>query len=185
MFIKFLAFLTLATIMNNEFTQAIDKAAREAVDYWHNYYRTELAAGRVKNYNGKLMPKAKDMKKMKFSMELEKSAQAWADKCTYSHSDPGGNYGESFFATTKYENDSYAIQRSITAWWAELPAKGAVLPEPGQDCVPFNGPQNSRGIGHWTQLAWWETNQVGCGIGRCNKYKTICCLSLQKTVINI
>ncbi|KAL7079654.1 hypothetical protein ACQ4LE_001708 [Meloidogyne hapla] len=172
MFSSFLTFLALSVLMNNECIMAIDQAGRDAVFYWHNYFRAELAAGRVKNNTGNFLPKAKNMKQMKFSLELEKNAQAWADKCTYSHSDPAGSYGENFYAYSKYDNDSAAIEYVVKGWWAELTVRGAVAPEPGKDCFPFNGPQNSRGIGHWTQLAWWESNQVGCGIGRCDKYKT-------------
>ena len=84
---------------------AIDQAGRDAVFYWHNYFRAELAAGRVKNNTGNFLPKAKNMKQMKFSLELEKNAQAWADKCTYSHSDPAGSYGENFYAYSRFDND--------------------------------------------------------------------------------
>ncbi|CAK5110119.1 unnamed protein product [Meloidogyne enterolobii] len=150
MFISLLATLALSAIMNNEFTNAIDQAGRDAVVYWHNYFRAELTAGRVKNKTGEFLPKAKDLKKMEFSLELEKQAQAWADKCTY----------------------TAAIEYVVKGWWSELEYRGALGPYPGQDCVPFDAPQNNRGIGHWTQLAWWQTYQVGCGIGRCPLYKT-------------
>ncbi|CAK5103997.1 unnamed protein product [Meloidogyne enterolobii] len=172
MFISLLAILALSAIMNNEFTNAIDQAGRDAVVYWHNYFRAELVAGRVKNKTGELLPKAKDMKKMEFSLELEKQAQAWADKCTYSHSDPYGNYGENFYAYARMDNDSAAIEYVVKGWWSELEYRGALGPYPGQDCVAFDAPQNNRGIGHWTQLAWYNTYQVGCGIGRCPKYKS-------------
>nr|CAD2168293.1 unnamed protein product [Meloidogyne enterolobii] len=172
MFILLLAILAFSAIMNNEFTNAIDQAGRDAVVYWHNYFRAELVAGRVKNKTGEFLPKAKDMKKMEFSLELEKQAQAWADKCTYSHSDPYGNYGENFYAYARMDNDSAAIEYVVKGWWSELIYRGALGPYPGQDCVAFDAPQNNRGIGHWTQLAWWNTNLVGCGIGRCPKYKS-------------
>uniref|UniRef100_A0A914LYM8 SCP domain-containing protein n=1 Tax=Meloidogyne incognita TaxID=6306 RepID=A0A914LYM8_MELIC len=151
---------------------ALDQAGRDAVVYWHNYFRAELVAGRVKNKTGEFLPKAKHMKKMEFSLELEKQAQAWADKCTYSHSDPYGNYGENFYAYARMDNDSAAIEYVVKGWWSELIYRGALGPYPGQDCVAFDAPQNNRGIGHWTQLAWWDTNLVGCGIGRCPKYKS-------------
>ncbi|CAK5080909.1 unnamed protein product [Meloidogyne enterolobii] len=151
---------------------ALDQAGRDAVVYWHNYFRAELVAGRVKNKTGELLPKAKDMMQMYFSPELEKQAQEWADKCTYSHSDPYGNYGENFYAYARMDNDSAAIEYVVKGWWSELEYRGALGPYPGQDCVAFDAPQNNRGIGHWTQLAWYNTNQVGCGIGRCPKYKS-------------
>uniref|UniRef100_A0A914N7G2 SCP domain-containing protein n=1 Tax=Meloidogyne incognita TaxID=6306 RepID=A0A914N7G2_MELIC len=84
---------------------AIDQAGRDAVVYWHNYFRAELVAGRVKNKTGELLPKAKNMMQMYFSLELEKQAQEWADKCTYSHSNPYGNYGENFYAYARMDND--------------------------------------------------------------------------------
>uniref|UniRef100_A0A914NQX9 SCP domain-containing protein n=1 Tax=Meloidogyne incognita TaxID=6306 RepID=A0A914NQX9_MELIC len=151
---------------------AIDQAGRDAVVYWHNYFRAELVAGRVKNKTGELLPKAKNMMQMYFSLELEKQAQEWADKCTYSHSNPYGNYGENFYAYARMDNDSAAIEYVVKGWWSELIYRGALGPYPGQDCVAFDAPQNNRGIGHWTQLAWWNTNLVGCGIGRCPKYKS-------------
>nr|ABO38109.1 venom allergen-like protein [Meloidogyne incognita]ABO38110.1 venom allergen-like protein [Meloidogyne incognita] len=151
---------------------AIDQAGRDAVVYWHNYFRAELVAGRVKNKTGEFLPKAKDMMQMYFSLELEKQAQEWADKCTYSHSNPYGNYGENFYAYARMDNDSAAIEYVVKGWWSELIYRGALGPYPGQDCVAFDAPQNNRGIGHWTQLAWWNTNLVGCGIGRCPKYKS-------------
>ena len=84
---------------------AIDQAGRDAVVYWHNYFRAELVAGRVKNKTGELLPKAKNMMQMYFSLELEKQAQEWADKCTYSHSNPYGNYGENFYAYARRDDD--------------------------------------------------------------------------------
>nr|CAD2187044.1 unnamed protein product [Meloidogyne enterolobii] len=172
MFILFPILFVLAALVNNELTHALDQAGRDAVVYWHNYYRAELAAGRVKNNTGSFMPKPSLMKQMNYSLECEQRAQSWADQCTYSHSDTAQTFGENFYAYVALDNATRAIEHVVSGWWAELIYRGALGPEPGSTCIPYTGAQNARGIGHWTQLAWWNTNQVGCGIGRCPLYKT-------------
>nr|CAD2187039.1 unnamed protein product [Meloidogyne enterolobii] len=149
MLISFPILFVFVVLVNNELTHALDQAGRDAVVYWHNYYRAELAAGRC-----------------------EQRAQSWADQCTYSHSDTAQTFGENFYAYVALDNATRAIEHVVSGWWSELIYRGALGPEPGSTCIPFTGAQNARGIGHWTQLAWWNTNQVGCGIGRCPRYKT-------------
>lgn len=73
------------------------------------------------------------------------SAQAWADTCPASHS--GSAYGENIaFAT-------YAMSPGdvVALWYSE---------EPDYD---YNNPGFSPETGHFTQVVWKSTTEIGCG----------------------
>ncbi|KAF7637648.1 SCP domain-containing protein [Meloidogyne graminicola] len=119
------------------------------------------------------MPEAKKMKQMSYSIELEQNAQKWVNKCTCEHS---GISGESFYCFPQRLNESYAIMQAIIGWNAELEARGAIGPisKYGETCIPFEG-NYERGIGHWMQIVWSETTQVGCAVAQCYTRTNVFC----------
>lgn len=80
-----------------------------------------------------------------WSTTLEASAQAWADTCPSGHSSSG--YGENMaFA-------SYALspQNVVDYWYSE------------EIYYDYNNPGWSSQTGHFTQVVWKSTTQIGCG----------------------
>jgi hypothetical protein len=81
----------------------LEEASRQQALDLHNKFRSELANGKTQNKTG-YMPKGKTIKQMYYSMELEKEAQDWADKCKIGHS--YAYHPESFYAFIQKYNES-------------------------------------------------------------------------------
>ncbi len=104
----------------------------------HNKYRTEVG-------NDSLI----------WSDDLAKIAQQWADKlartCTMVHS--SGDYGENI-----YWNSAEANPVAVVKLWAD-------------EKQFYNGEElnekNYAKFGHYTQLVWYNTTEVGCAKAKC------------------
>ncbi|KAM4816133.1 cysteine-rich secretory protein 3-like [Urocitellus parryii] len=114
-------------------------------------------------------PTASNMLKMKWSNEAAANAQKWANQCTYSHSAPDArktniSCGENLFMSDYPPSWSEAIQ----VWYDEhhdfIYNVGAKTP--------------SAVVGHYTQVVWYSSFHVGCGIALCTnqnlKYFLVC-----------
>ncbi|XP_054992362.1 cysteine-rich secretory protein 3 [Sorex araneus] len=115
-------------------------------------------------------PTASNMLKMKWSKEAAANAQRWADQCTLSHSTQQhreistSNCGENLFMASYPATWSKAIQD----WYDE-----------SKDFIYGKGPKTSHAvIGHYTQVVWYSSSLVGCGISYCPnsilKYYFVC-----------
>nr|CAD2183004.1 unnamed protein product [Meloidogyne enterolobii] len=150
-----------------EFISSLTERNRKIILHCHNHYRSLLAKGKAKNKEGDYMPSAANMYLMKYSKSLESSAKEWAKQCTISHSH--GKFGENLFmSTNKKLSDSSALRQACKDWWAELADYGM-----DQSLVLDNG-QFSKGIGHWSQMAWAKTLELGCARAYCpnSEWKT-------------
>ncbi|KFP74139.1 Cysteine-rich secretory protein 2, partial [Acanthisitta chloris] len=116
-----------------------------------------------------VQPTASNMMKMEWSPLAAKNAQKWANQCTLGHSPPNQRTtdvlcGENLFMSSAPFSWSNVLQ----AWYDEkknfkygtgAKTKGAV-------------------IGHYTQLIWYNSYQVGCGVSYCPmssyKYFYVC-----------
>jgi hypothetical protein len=85
-----------------------------------------------------------------WSAELAASAQRWADKCLIAHDTSRGHIGE---------NIAWGGERTassvVDAWYKEV------------DRYNFAKPGMVTGIGHFTQVIWKDTKQIGCGVAKC------------------
>ncbi|NXA20353.1 PI16 inhibitor, partial [Ibidorhyncha struthersii] len=109
----------------------------------HNKYRSQVS------------PPAMDMLKMSWDTELESFAQAYAEKCIWDHNKERGRRGENLFAMAPTLDLEFAVED----WNGEekyynLTTSACV---PGQMC------------GHYTQVVWASTHQIGCGAKFCEK----------------
>jgi pathogenesis-related protein 1 len=128
----------------------IDRAAMVAA---HNKWRAEVGVGRLG-----------------YSTQLEASAQAWADHlkntnaCRMQHSKPDGKYGENLYWASaiiwsdgRREVQQVTPQMAVDSWGGEKAdydyAKNTC--KPGKMC------------GHYTQMVWKSTTEVGCGYAVC------------------
>ncbi|KAK2599989.1 hypothetical protein QQS21_005291 [Conoideocrella luteorostrata] len=87
-------------------------------------------------------------KPLTWSDGLAKKAQGWANKCKFSHDSPGENL---------------AAGSGFTSWGGFVNLWGAERKK-----YNYNKPGFSQDTGHFTQVVWKNTRQVGCGWKKCN-----------------
>ncbi|KAL2084429.1 hypothetical protein ACEWY4_019947 [Coilia grayii] len=103
-------------------------------------------------------PTASNMLKMSWNQTVADSAQQWVDKCELRHGPSSsrlvGNYecGENLFKSTAVQSWTTVI----TAWNNEV-----------QHYQYPTGSTNGQPIGHYTQVIWYSSYQVGCGVAKC------------------
>lgn len=90
---------------------------------------------------------------LSWSDSLAGNAQAWADKCVFEHSGTSG-MGENLLSWTGNRSD----QDTVGLWYAENTSYDYVS----------GGPKTSGAVtGHFTQIVWEDTTEVGCGVAQC------------------
>ncbi|NWX03831.1 PI16 inhibitor, partial [Caloenas nicobarica] len=113
----------------------------------HNKYRSQVS------------PPAMDMLKMSWDAELEAFAQAYAEKCIWDHNKERGRRGENLFAMAPTLDLEFAVED----WNAEEKYYNLTT----STCVP------GQMCGHYTQVVWASTHQIGCGAKFCEKIEGI------------
>ena len=129
----------------------------------HNEYRNKIAEG---NQNGKnQIPAAGNMRQMYWSNAIAEKAQAWADSCKFTNSNPEfrkhGNMrlGENIFMikSKKKKLDSPEQMKwdnTIKEWYKE---------KKQFDSTHINPFKLANKVDHFTQLAWADSYLFGCG----------------------
>ncbi|XP_035279623.1 serotriflin isoform X2 [Anguilla anguilla] len=109
----------------------------------HNEIRREISAS--------------NMLRMNWSSEISANAQKWADTCAMGHSTQSkrtvGNIicGENIYMSSHPDPWSSAIN----AWNSE------------KEFYTYSQSVNWNAVGHFTQMIWRRTNEVGCGVAHC------------------
>lgn len=91
--------------------------------------------------------------------EAAKAAQRWADACVLlTHDNATGRYidnygscGQNIFIASHKVPWKFAIE----TWWLE------------KDDFIYGKMNNLTLVGHYTQMVWATTHEVGCGIAKC------------------
>uniref|UniRef100_A0A914W6L7 SCP domain-containing protein n=1 Tax=Plectus sambesii TaxID=2011161 RepID=A0A914W6L7_9BILA len=128
-----------------------------------NQLRSGLAQGLELDKNNHAMDPSDNMLRMTWDSSLAADSQAWACLCTNAHSTfASRNAGENLYAQYGLPTDIQSnFVAAAAAWWKELKDNWTYLP----NNYFYN---NSTGVvGHYTQLAWAKTFQVGCGYAQC------------------
>ncbi|VDK83861.1 unnamed protein product [Litomosoides sigmodontis] len=143
--------------------------------YQNNKYRSKLIRGLLKNKDGMYMPRGKNMLKLKWSCDLESSAQRWADHCVFGHSprNQRQGIGENVYAYWSSQSVENLKNKAGTdagkSWWSELPELYKNNPSNN-----LTGDVSSQGVLHFTQMAWGKTHKIGCGIAtQCDGGRTL------------
>ena len=128
----------------------------------HNSLRAQVANGQQSG-----QPSAANMKKLKWSNELAKIAQRWADQCPQHHDtnrkspdfaqEPGQNKADSWNSANSFEWGQWGQSR-VQRWFDE------VKDWPAGNVEAFSSNGATGTIGHYTQVVWAETEFVGCGV---------------------
>ncbi|EYC11667.1 hypothetical protein Y032_0050g2036 [Ancylostoma ceylanicum] len=167
-----------------------DKMRQRILDM-HNDFRSLVASGKAKDKlvdNGEgFAPQAANMRKLEYSCKLEEMAAKYAKKCVYGHSSDESRYlekekmyaGENLFRTSIVGADRIrALEwvrlsrgenlQATKGWFYELKEVGIGkennLTRPLWDRYKEG---NHMQIGHYTQLAWGDTDKIGCSIENC------------------
>jgi len=127
----------------------------------HNRYRSQVALGL--ETRGKPGPQAEaaNMRELTWDAELAKVAQAHADQCRFAHDCTNCRKVERFDVGQNLYiyKQSRSLSRNdwdsaITSWYDEVALFNRKHVEPFQ----FSSP-----TGHYTAVAWANTDKVGCG----------------------
>merc|ERR1712038_40375 len=143
-----------------------DQADKDAIAAKHNELRRRVAKGEeTQGVGGIAQPAASDMYALKWNDGLAKVAQRWADQCIWDHD---GNRNTEQYASVG-QNMAYKSQapnppsttRSydsfIQGWYDE------VADWPAANVASYSSTGTTGTTGHYTQLVWAETMEIGCG----------------------
>jgi uncharacterized protein YkwD len=132
------AMLSLSIRLSPALADGISAAERETVLSLHNSYRAQHC-----------------VPALTWSAELAASAQKWADNCSLMfHSTRGksslGRVGENL----AWGGDRTGAS-AVDAWYKEV------------DVYNYAKPGFAASTGHFTQMVWRDTKQIGCGVSKC------------------
>ncbi len=115
-------------------------------------------------YRATVEPPAKQMPNLTWSNKLADNSQKWADKCTWSHSQTPG-YGENLYVTSKRTPDvsKFDVNQAVNSWGSEKPYYNYAT----NSCEP------SKVCGHYTQMVWANTKDVGCAVKDCGSIQNL------------
>ncbi|XP_037376800.1 cysteine-rich secretory protein 3-like [Talpa occidentalis] len=157
--------LLLLTIVLLQFIPA---NGQDAEFYDLSTSKTHVQREIVDQHNEKrrtVSPPASNMLKMDWSSEAAMNAQNWANKCTLSHSVimdreiSTSHCGENLFMASYPAPWSQAIQ----SWYDEH-----------HDFIYGQGPKSpDEVVGHYTQVVWFSSYLVGCGMAYCPNQKSL------------
>jgi len=122
----------------------------------HNHLRSTIATGETP-----FQPAAKNMKKLSWNTTLATQAKEWADQCKTGN-DPNTTYGENVNLRGKAEDvleTRYRLEENVLYFYGEW--FHYRLSTENETCY------HQRGCGRYTQLAWANTESVGCGYAEC------------------
>lgn len=129
---------------------AMTTAQQTQIINTHNTYRAQEGAS--------------NMMLQTYSDEMARVAQGYANKCIWGHGDlydcEGNRLGQNLFVISN-ANGYPALNTTyvVAAWYGEK----AYYTQSSQACNPPPGGE----CGHYTQVAWARSGQVGCGFAQC------------------
>ncbi|XP_055471177.1 cysteine-rich secretory protein 2-like [Psammomys obesus] len=122
----------------------------------HPYIQSEIVS-KHNELRKAVKPSAKNMLKMEWSVAATTNAQKWANNCILEHSKPEDRKinvgcGENLFMTSDPTLWSVVIQ----SWFDE-----------SKSFIYGTGAKGNAAVGHYTQLVWYSSFKVGCGVAFC------------------
>lgn len=139
----------VAQVVDPIFADGFESASGGISEYWqanlnvHNALRATVSPAA----SPALSP-------LTWSTAVAAVAQSYADRCVYGHSGTSG-LGENIFGSSGWTN---AEERAATLWAGEEPYYN----------YASNSCASGQQCGHYTQMVWRATTQLGCGIKQCS-----------------
>ncbi|CAL4066493.1 unnamed protein product, partial [Meganyctiphanes norvegica] len=147
----------------------ISDAEKVEIIRLHNEFRAKVANGQETEGKGGGQPSGSNMRELTWSDELAVAATAWAKQCPFLKHDTYSNrrtckynvVGQNIYYT--WSNKPHPVwDRGIGRWYTEVKD----VPE----SLVSQYTELKATVGHYTQIVWAETVQVGCGAV---SYKTV------------
>merc|ERR1711872_739211 len=140
-------------------------AGKNLIVKTHNELRQRVASGQESNG---AQPGASNMRKLVWNDELAEVAQRWVDQCKGPVHDMNRNmcdgtlvgqnvYWSSSSWSSTEDQLMASVDEVVTGWYSEVEF-------PGFDSSNISPFQSVPGAGHYTQLVWADTHDVGCGL---------------------
>jgi len=153
-FVKLLAFSLALIYASASASASANEFDRKLLISAHNKWRAEAGVNTKINY----------------SNELEKSSKTWAEHlkqfnlCRMKHSSGKGRYGENIFWASaltwsdgRKEIQTVSPTKVVDSWGKEK----ADYDYASNSCAP------GKTCGHYTQIVWRDTKEVGCAVTVC------------------
>ena len=96
------------------------------------------------------------LRKLQWSPALAEIAQAHANQCRYQHSRRPG-VGENIYSHTG-DTSEYAMRHAVESWAKE-----------GKSYDYDSGRCSAKTCGHYTQIVWRASTEVGCAVAVCDR----------------
>ncbi|KAF8356091.1 scl-17 [Pristionchus pacificus] len=133
----------------------LDDDIREEFLEAHNYHRSRVARG-LYVAKDKILPQSSDMIQLRWSCDLERAAQKWADGCEWKHDTPLPLHSESLWRIWGPESYLRKFRIGVNAtnrWASEFEDLGTA--------AEFHK------IGHAMLMTYSDQFLMGCGFARC------------------
>jgi len=144
--------------------RGLSEEAKQLILDRHNELRSYVALGLEANGD---QPSASNMKKLVWNDEIAAIAQRWADQCNFGHDSErskidGTRVGQNVFIGSTSDERSYEsvmeeIDGGVDSWYNEVK-------DPGFNSGNIDPFVFSSGTGHYTQVVWADTEELGCGM---------------------
>jgi len=142
----------------------LTQTAKDLLLTAHNELRQKVAAG-LEGHG--TQPAAANMRKLVWNTELETVAQRWAGQCQFGHDSKRNKCDGTYVGQNAYMSGSSRessktdvmdkTANAVTAWYNEVVSPG--FNNANIDPFTFD-----YGAGHYTQVVWADTTEVGCGL---------------------
>jgi len=150
-------------------TGVTNQAVKDAIVKKHNELRSKVAKGKETRGVDGSQPKASNMRKLVWNDELAEVAQRWVDQCVSGHdknrrtetfsSGVGQNWA--WQGNWKMDEQIEIAPIMVERWYDEVKD---ITNKAVDSFSSNNAVTGSTGvIGHYTQVVWADTTDVGCG----------------------
>ncbi|XP_028982360.1 ancylostoma secreted protein [Diachasma alloeum] len=131
----------------------------------HNDYRAYVASGQEGRGSNGGQPGATNLGPLEWNDEIAEIAQRWANQCNFGHDNcrnTADDYVGQNIASVSWSDQFHydSITGMVDSWYNEVD---------NVDRNIVSAYQFSEDTGHYTQLVWAGTTQLGCGLTRYKK----------------
>ncbi|XP_064114200.1 uncharacterized protein LOC135220714 [Macrobrachium nipponense] len=142
----------------------LDEGDKEEILRLHNNLRAKVARGEETEGNPGPQPPAANMRELVWNDQLAEVAEAWAKQCKQGHDQVGERKicSRNYFVGQNlhfYYGPSPVVdwENAVNEWYNEVADLPNEIAASYRSLLPIK-------IGHYTQVVWADTTEIGCGI---------------------